>query len=133
MLAPGQAKKAPLCCESVLTGQKREVFASGIRNTIGFGWNPQTHETWGVDRGIDWLGDNEQGEEVNQLVQGARYGWPYTLGRARGIPFKPFLTGFLTQQGSGWRNSGRGVGVAIARDGSLRPGDDNNGAIYRIS
>ena len=193
-------------------GTTREVFATGLRNTIGFGWHPQTRELWGIDHGIDWLGDNEQGEEVNQLVYGARYGWPYIFGKSQTNPadnppgglsheqwakmsrepvllytahsapmqmafydsdqfpaeyrnsafiamhgswnrkppsgyevvqlvfgdgkpieFKPFLTGFLAQQDAGWTNSGRPVGVAIARDGSLLVGDDTNGVIYRIS
>lgn len=40
---------------------------------------------WGLDHGIDWLGDNEQ-EEVNQLTQGADYGWPYIYGKGKYNP-----------------------------------------------
>src|SRR5690606_31522789 len=32
---------------------------------------------FGMDHGIDWLGDDEQSEELNEIVSGARYGWPY--------------------------------------------------------
>jgi len=67
-------------------GTTREVFATALRNTIGFGWHPQTRELWGIDHGIDWLGDSEQGEEVNQLVYGARYGWPYIFGKSQTNP-----------------------------------------------
>ncbi|TXK47934.1 sorbosone dehydrogenase family protein [Pontibacter qinzhouensis] len=58
-------------------GSDRKIFARGLRNTIGFGWHPQTREFWGMDHGMDWLGDNEQKEELNKIVEGATYGWPY--------------------------------------------------------
>jgi hypothetical protein len=41
-------------------GGERAVFASGLRNTIGFGWHPGSRRMWGLDHGIDWLGDDEQ-------------------------------------------------------------------------
>ncbi|RRB04938.1 PQQ-dependent sugar dehydrogenase [Larkinella rosea] len=61
-------------------GTSRIIYASGLRNTIGFGWHPQTNELWGLDHGIDWLGDEQQKEELNQIKQGAFYGWPYIYG-----------------------------------------------------
>ena len=61
-------------------GSGRKVFASGLRNTIGFGWHPQTKEMYGFDHGIDWLGDDQQKEELNLIKQGAFYGWPYIYG-----------------------------------------------------
>ncbi|TLV04034.1 sorbosone dehydrogenase family protein [Dyadobacter luticola] len=67
-------------------GSNRKVFAKGLRNTIGFGWHPQTSELWGMDHGIDWLGDDEQKEEVNQIKQGADYGWPYIYGEGKYNP-----------------------------------------------
>jgi glucose/arabinose dehydrogenase len=59
-------------------GRQRRVFASGLRNTIGFAWHPKTKALWGVDHGIDYLGDDEQKEEVNLLEDGQDYGWPYS-------------------------------------------------------
>lgn len=61
-------------------GSGRVVYASGLRNTIGFGWHPETKELYGFDHGIDWLGDEQQKEELNQIKQGAFYGWPYIYG-----------------------------------------------------
>ncbi|GAB3341152.1 sorbosone dehydrogenase family protein [Larkinella ripae] len=58
-------------------GSSRRIFAKGLRNTIGFDWHPQTHELWGFDHGIDWLGDEDQKEELNKISDGADYGWPY--------------------------------------------------------
>ena len=67
-------------------GSGRRIFASGLRNTIGFDWHPETQELWGLDHGIDWLGDNEQIEELNRLVDGADYGWPYIYGNGKYNP-----------------------------------------------
>lgn len=193
-------------------GTGRTVFASGLRNTIGFAWHPETKALWGFDHGIDWLGDNEQGEELNRLEEGQKYGWPYSYTKnkvnpqeqypagfkieewlasnrpsvleytphaapmqmlfytanelpvqyrndafvtmrgswnrrppsgyevvrvrfAAGKPVEvqPFLTGFLKQQGAQWGFTGRPVGLAIAKDGSLLVGDDANGVIYKVT
>ncbi|WP_375450695.1 YbhB/YbcL family Raf kinase inhibitor-like protein [uncultured Devosia sp.] len=59
-------------------GKSRTIFATGLRNTIGFGWQPETGELYGADHGIDWLGDEAQQEEFNHIEQGKDYGWPYT-------------------------------------------------------
>lgn len=58
-------------------GSGRTVFAKGLRNTMGFGWHPQTRELWGMDHGSDRRGNDVPPEEFNQLVQGADYGWPF--------------------------------------------------------
>ena len=57
--------------------KSRAVFASGLRNTIGFDWHPETKKLYGFDHGIDWLGDDEQKEEFNLIEKGEHYGWPY--------------------------------------------------------
>jgi Raf kinase inhibitor-like YbhB/YbcL family protein len=62
-----------------LDGKTRRVWASGLRNTIGFGWHPRTGELWGWDQGIDWLGNDLQREEINRIEAGKRYGWPYVF------------------------------------------------------
>lgn len=61
-------------------GTGRRIFARGLRNTIGFGWHPETKELYGFDHGIDWLGDEQQKEELNVIKDGAFYGWPYIYG-----------------------------------------------------
>jgi Raf kinase inhibitor-like YbhB/YbcL family protein len=61
-------------------GSSRTIFASGLRNTIGFDWEPSSGQLWGMDHGIDWLGDNEQIEELNHIQKGKQYGWPYVYG-----------------------------------------------------
>jgi Raf kinase inhibitor-like YbhB/YbcL family protein len=63
-----------------LDGKSRSIFASGLRDTVGWGWQPQTGELWGMDNGMDALGDNLQPEELNHIEKGKRYGWPYLFG-----------------------------------------------------
>ncbi|RYZ44903.1 MAG: sorbosone dehydrogenase family protein, partial [Sphingobacteriales bacterium] len=67
-------------------GTGMQTFAKGLRNTIGFDWHPVTGEMWGMDHGIDWLGDTEQEEELNLLKQDANYGWPYIYGNGKYNP-----------------------------------------------
>jgi Raf kinase inhibitor-like YbhB/YbcL family protein len=55
----------------------REIVASGLRNTIGFGWHPTSGRLYGMDQGIDWLGNEHQQEELNEILSKSRYGWPY--------------------------------------------------------
>lgn len=61
-------------------GKSRTIHASGLRNTIGFDWHPRTGQLWGLDHGIDWLGDQQQIEELNRIDPGKQYGWPYIYG-----------------------------------------------------
>ncbi len=67
-------------------GKSRAIVASGLRNTIGFGWNPVTGELWGMDHGIDFLGDEVQPEELNKIEQGKMYGWPHVYGAGEIYP-----------------------------------------------
>lgn len=60
---------------------KRTIFARGLRNTIGFDFNPQTKEIWGFDNGTDWRGDSIPPEELNHIVFNGDYGWPIAYGK----------------------------------------------------
>ena len=62
-------------------GKSRTIFASGLRNTIGFAWEPRTGALWGMDHGIDFLGDEVQPEELNRIERGRQYGWPHIWGK----------------------------------------------------
>lgn len=64
-------------------GSNRIIFASGLRNTVGFDFEPASGEMWSMDHGIDWLGDNEQHEELNHIVKGNKYGWPYVYDNSK--------------------------------------------------
>jgi glucose/arabinose dehydrogenase len=64
-----------------LDGSRREIFARGLRNTLGFGWHPSTGELWGMDHGSDWRGNDIPPEELNRIEAGKDYGWPYCFGQ----------------------------------------------------
>jgi glucose/arabinose dehydrogenase len=57
-------------------GSSREFVAKGLRNTIGFDWQPTTGALWGMDHGSDFRGDSLPPEELNLIDEGANYGWP---------------------------------------------------------
>ena len=66
---------------------ERNIFAEGLRNTIGFDWHPETGELWGMDHGSDWRGDDLPPEELNRLEEGNHYGWPFVYGEQEIDPF----------------------------------------------
>jgi glucose/arabinose dehydrogenase len=60
---------------------KPELFARGIRNTVGFDWHPQTGELWFTENGRDHLGDDIPPEELNRASKaGQHFGYPYCHG-----------------------------------------------------
>ncbi len=61
-------------------GTDMEIYAKGIRNTVGFDWQPGDSSLWFTDNGRDQLGDNVPGDELNHApVAGAHFGHPYCL------------------------------------------------------
>ncbi len=62
-------------------GSGYEVYAKGIRNTVGFDWDPLTKELWFTDNGRDMLGDNLPPDELNHAPHpGMNFGFPYVYG-----------------------------------------------------
>jgi glucose/arabinose dehydrogenase len=62
-------------------GSNLELFARGIRNTVGFDWHPQTKELWFTDNGRDLMGDDVPPDELNHAPkQGLHFGYPYCHG-----------------------------------------------------
>jgi len=59
-------------------GSGLEVFARGIRNSVGFDWDPRTKELWFTDNGRDWMGDEMPSDELNHAPRpGMHFGYPY--------------------------------------------------------
>lgn len=62
-------------------GSGVEVFASGVRNTVGFDWHPVTKELWFTDNGRDMMGDDVPPDELNRApAKGRHFGFPYCHG-----------------------------------------------------
>lgn len=59
-------------------GSGREIFAKGIRNSVGFTWHPTTKELWFTDNGRDMMGDEVPNCELNHAPRpGMHFGYPY--------------------------------------------------------
>jgi glucose/arabinose dehydrogenase len=59
-------------------GGEPEVVARGVRNSVGFDWNPLDRSLWFTDNGRDMLGDDLPSDELNHVQQtGQHFGFPY--------------------------------------------------------
>jgi len=64
-----------------LDGGNRETYASGVRNSVGFDWDPRTGDLWFTDNGRDMLGDNRPPDELNHATAaGQHFGFPFCHG-----------------------------------------------------
>jgi glucose/arabinose dehydrogenase len=61
-------------------GSDGEIFATGLRNSVGFDWQPGTGDLYATDNGRDLLGDDFPPCELNRIVEGGFYGWPFANG-----------------------------------------------------
>jgi len=59
-------------------GKDKSIYATGIRNTVGFDWHPETEELWFTDNGADGLGDEQPNDELNRAYKsGLHFGYPF--------------------------------------------------------
>jgi glucose/arabinose dehydrogenase len=62
-------------------GSNFEIFARGVRNSVGLTWHPDTKELWFTDNGRDNLGDDVPPDELNRAPRsGLHFGYPYCHG-----------------------------------------------------
>jgi glucose/arabinose dehydrogenase len=63
-----------------LDGSGAEVIARGVRNTVGFDWNPETKQLYFTDNGRDWMSEDVPEDELNRITKvGEHFGAPYCL------------------------------------------------------
>ena len=63
-----------------LDGTGAEVIARGVRNTVGFDWNPQTKQLYFTDNGRDWVSEDVPEDELNRVTKvGEHFGAPFCL------------------------------------------------------
>ncbi len=61
-----------------LDGSNFEIYAHGVRNSVGFDWHPATNELWFTENGADGLGDERPNCELNHAPQaGLHFGFPF--------------------------------------------------------
>lgn len=62
-------------------GSGLEIFARGVRDSVGFDWHPETKALWFTDNGRDWLGDDQPPDELNHAAKaGLHFGFPHCHG-----------------------------------------------------
>ncbi len=62
-------------------GTDLEVYVSGVRNTVGFDWHPESGELWFTDNGRDLMGNEIPPDELNRVTAaGQHFGFPYHHG-----------------------------------------------------
>ena len=68
-------------------GSGYEVVARGIRNSVGFDWDPSSKQLWFTDNGRDWMGDEQPPDELNHAPNdGLHFGFPYCHGKGIADP-----------------------------------------------
>ncbi len=61
-------------------GSDQQLFATGLRNSVDFDWSPIDGEIYATENGRDWLGDSFPPDELNRIIEGGFYGWPFANG-----------------------------------------------------
>ena len=61
-------------------GSAEELFATGLRNAVDFDWQPGSGRLFATDNGRDLLGDDFPPCELDEVVEGGFYGWPFLNG-----------------------------------------------------
>ena len=72
-----EKNRAAILEVDVASGEKR-LFASGLRNPVGMGWNPVTGELWTSVNERDELGNDLVPDYMTSVKDGGFYGWPYS-------------------------------------------------------
>ena len=62
-------------------GGDLSTFASGLRNSAFMAVHPLSKHVWATEKGRDDLGDNWPPDEINIILEGSHYGWPYCYGK----------------------------------------------------
>ena len=61
-----------------LDGTGRENVALGVRNSVGFDWNPVNKQLYFSDNGRDWMSEDVPQDELNRVTKiGEDFGAPY--------------------------------------------------------
>lgn len=59
-------------------GSDPEIVARGVRNSVGFDWDPRDSTLWFTENGRDWMGDDLPSCELDHLTRkGQHFGYPF--------------------------------------------------------
>ncbi len=74
-------RRAKILAVDVEDGGEPETFASGLRNSAFMAVHPLSKHVWATEVSRDDLGDNWPPDEINIILEGGHYGWPYCYGK----------------------------------------------------
>jgi glucose/arabinose dehydrogenase len=106
-------------------GSQREIFATGLRNSVGFDWAPWDGALYATENGRDLLGDDLPPDELNRIEQGKFYGWPFAYGN--GVPDPDLGKGHedeiarTTAPAHAFRAHNAPLGISFLRGANLPP------------
>jgi glucose/arabinose dehydrogenase len=107
-------------------GTGEQVWATGLRNSVGFDWRPADGQLYATDNGRDLLGDDFPPCELNRIVEGGFYGWPIANGDR--VPDPDFGKGQEARIAAsippvhGFRAHNAPLGIAFLRSGKAPAG-----------
>ena len=107
-------------------GANGEIYATGLRNSVGFDWAPWDGALYATENGRDLLGDDFPPDELNRIERGAFYGWPYVNGFNAldpdlGTGHEPLLA-TARPPAHGFRPHNAPLGIVFLRSPSRPPG-----------
>lgn len=118
-----------------LDGSGYELYATGLRNSVDFAWHPVNGKLFATDNGRDLLGNNFPPCELNDIVQGGFYGWPYVNGDGVSDPDfggqRPDLEARAISPVHGFRAHNAPLGIGFA-SGPLAPAGYENAAFVAL-
>lgn len=81
-------------------GSGGRIYARGLRNAIGFDWDPNTRALWADDMSEDGHGEDKPADEINRVEDGKHYGWPYFIDNNEPNPKLTAAKGSLSAAGA---------------------------------
>ena len=113
-------------------GSGAEIYATGLRNSVGFDWAPWEGTLYATDNGRDLLGDDFPPDELNRIEQGRFYGWPYINGFGVADPdFGGQYAGdpVPTNPVHGFRPHNAPLGIHFVREAKLPAGHERTALV----
>jgi glucose/arabinose dehydrogenase len=119
-----------------LDGTDMQIYASGLRNSIGFDWAPWSGELFATVNTRDLLGDDFPPDELNKVIEGGFYGWPYYNGDNIPDPDngdkRPDLLSSAIQPIFKFRAHNAPLGIHFLKSAASLPGNFNKSALVAL-
>lgn len=114
-------------------GQNGEIFASGLRNSVGMDFAPWDGSLYATDNGRDLLGDDYPVCELNKIERNTFYGWPFINGFGDLDPDlgegRESLLDYAVPPAFGFRPHNAPLGMRFIRQAKMPAGYDNSALV----